>query len=174
MLKSTGERHGTNNDLSIGKLRAGETYAPGLEYNRPWIEGPYMTKYKGKYYLQYAATGTEYEIYADGVYVSDKPLGPFTYCPNNPFSAKTNGFYNGAGHGSTLQDVYGNWWHATTMVGGTTETARKTGLFPLGFDEDGIMYCNITTPIIHTLCLTGLQIRTVSLPVGCFSPITNL
>jgi len=137
------ERHGTNNDPSIGKLRVGETYAPGLEYNRPWIEGPYMTKYNGKYYLQYAATGTEYEIYADGVYVSDKPLGPFTYCPNSPFSAKTNGFYNGAGHGSTFRDVYGNWWHATTMVGGTTETMRKTGLFPLGFDKDGIMYCNM-------------------------------
>ena len=37
-----------------------------------------MTKHNGKYYLQYAGPGTEFKSYSDGVYVSDKPLGPFT------------------------------------------------------------------------------------------------
>ncbi len=44
---------------------------------RPYVEGSWMTKHDGKYYLQYAAPGTEWNIYADGVYVSDQPLVTF-------------------------------------------------------------------------------------------------
>ena len=44
-----------------------------------------MTKLNGKYYLQYAAPGTEYKSYCDGVYVSDKPLGPFKLALIIPF-----------------------------------------------------------------------------------------
>ncbi|MBP6813174.1 MAG: family 43 glycosylhydrolase, partial [Saprospiraceae bacterium] len=33
----------------------------------PFIEGAWMTKHKGKYYLQYGAPGTEFSGYADGV-----------------------------------------------------------------------------------------------------------
>jgi beta-xylosidase len=32
----------------------------------PWIEGSWMTKHAGTYYLQYAAPGTEFRSYADG------------------------------------------------------------------------------------------------------------
>ena len=45
---------------------------------KPYIEGAWMNKFNGKYYLQYACPGTQYNIYADGVYVGDSPLGPFT------------------------------------------------------------------------------------------------
>ena len=45
----------------------------------PWIEGPWMIKHNGKYYLQYAAIGLEFLSYSHGVYVSDSPMGPFTY-----------------------------------------------------------------------------------------------
>ncbi len=48
---------------------------------KPFIEGAWMTKYDGKYYLQYAAPGTEYNVYANGTYIGDHPLGPFTYAP---------------------------------------------------------------------------------------------
>ena len=52
--------------------------------DNPYIEGAWMTKHDGRYYLQYAAPGTQYNIYNDGVCVSESPLGPFTACPNNP------------------------------------------------------------------------------------------
>src|SRR6185503_11311387 len=42
---------------------------------KPFIEGAWMTKHRGKYYLQYAAPGTEYNVYANGTYVGDRPLG---------------------------------------------------------------------------------------------------
>jgi len=60
------------------------------EYNddnflRPFIEGAWMNKHNGKYYLQYAAPGTEMSGYGDGVYIGEHPLGPFTYQASNPF-----------------------------------------------------------------------------------------
>jgi hypothetical protein len=104
----------------------------------PWIEGAWMNKYNGKYYLQYAAPGTQYKSYADGVYISDKPLGPFSYQPNNPFSSKPEGFIAGAGHGATFTDKYGNWWHVATMTISVKHMfERRLGLFPSGFDKDG-------------------------------------
>jgi xylan 1,4-beta-xylosidase len=84
--------------------------------NRPWIEGAWMTKHNGKYYLQYACPGTEFKSYCDGVYVADNPLGPFKLAEHNPCSYKPGGFAAGAGHSSTFQDKYGNYWHISTMT----------------------------------------------------------
>ena len=107
----------------------------------PWIEGAWMTKYKGKYYLQYAAPGTEYKSYCDGVYLSDNPLGPFKLATHNPCSSKPEGFIAGAGHSSTFQDRYGNYWHISTMtISQKHMFERRLGLFPMFFDKDGILY----------------------------------
>jgi xylan 1,4-beta-xylosidase len=108
---------------------------------RPWIEGSWMTKRNGKYYLQYAGPGTEFKSYSDGVYVSDKPLGPFTLAAHNPSSYKPEGFVAGAGHSSTFQDKYGNYWHISTMtISQKHMFERRLGLFPTFFDTDGEMY----------------------------------
>lgn len=109
----------------------------------PFIEGAWMTKKSGKYYLQYAAPGTEYNVYADGVYESDHPLKGYKYAANNPYSYKPGGFINAAGHGSTFEDKHGNLWHTSSMrisVGHQFE--RRLGLFPAGIDEDGVLFCN--------------------------------
>ncbi|MGE5348850.1 MAG: family 43 glycosylhydrolase, partial [Actinomycetota bacterium] len=108
----------------------------------PFIEGAWMTKHNGKYYLQYAAPGTEFSGYADGVIVGETPLGPFT--PQSmPLSFKPGGFARGAGHGSTFRDNYGNYWHVSTIsVSVKNNLERRLGIWPAGFDEDGIMYCN--------------------------------
>jgi hypothetical protein len=109
----------------------------------PYVEGPWMTKHDGKYYLQYAAPGTEWNVYSDGVYVSEYPLGPFKYQTYNPFSSKPGGFIRGAGHGSTMKDEYGNYWHVATMqISVKNKFERRIGLFPAGFDGDGQLYCN--------------------------------
>ncbi|HEY4324888.1 MAG TPA: family 43 glycosylhydrolase [Mucilaginibacter sp.] len=104
----------------------------------PWIEGSWMTRHNGKYYLQYAAPGTQFKSYCDGVYVSDKPLGPFAPGANNPVSYKPEGFIAGAGHSSTFQDNYGNYWHIGTMtISQKHMFERRLGLFPAFFDKDG-------------------------------------
>lgn len=111
------------------------------EQNSPWIEGAWMTKKDGVYYLQYAAPGTEFKSYCDGVYIAEKPLGPFRLAMHNPFSYKPEGFIAGAGHGSTFQDKYGNYWHIATMsISQKHMFERRLGLFPVFFDRDGEMY----------------------------------
>lgn len=109
-----------------------------LEEN-PWIEGSWMTKYQGKYYLQYSGPGTEYKSYCDGVYISEKPLGPYKLGDLNPFSYKPEGFIASAGHSSTFQDIYGNYWHISTMtISQKHMFERRLGLFPAFFDKDGV------------------------------------
>jgi len=106
----------------------------------PWIEGTWMTKHDGKYYLQYAAPGTQCKSYCDGVYVSDKPLGPYSFQSSNPFSYKPQGFIAGAGHSGTFQDKFGNYWHIATMTISKKHVfERRLGLFPTTFDADGTM-----------------------------------
>ena len=123
-----------------------ENYKPtirGMFSNMPYIEGAWMDKYKGKYYLQYAAPGTQFNTYSDGVYVSEAPLGPFRLAENVPYSYKPGGFMPGAGHGSTLQDIHGNWWHTASMrISKNHDFERRVGLWPAGFDKDGELFCN--------------------------------
>lgn len=141
LIKGNPEDHGwercaENNDL---RLQVKHPYFTG----GPFIEGPWMTKNNAIYYLQYAAPGTEYNVYSDGVYMSDHPLGPFTYAKHNPVSSKPGGFITGAGHGSTFQDSYGNWWHASTMrISVNHPFERRVGIFPAEFDKDNIFCVN--------------------------------
>lgn len=122
------ERFGENNDNT---------------FLQPFTEGAFMTQYNGKYYLQYGAPGTEFSVYADGVYVGNHPLGPFEYQPHNPFSYKPGGFARGAGHGATFQDKNGKYWHVSTIVLSVKNNfERRIGIWPAGFDQDDVMYCN--------------------------------
>jgi xylan 1,4-beta-xylosidase len=109
----------------------------------PYIEGAWMTKHGGRYYLQYAAPGTEYNVYANGTYVGDSAMGPFTYAPNNPISYKPGGFATGAGHGNTFEDGFGNYWNTgTTWIGANWTFERRIVMFPAGFDRDGAMFAD--------------------------------
>lgn len=110
---------------------------------QPFTEGAFVTKYNNKYYLQYGAPGTEFSVYADGVYVSQNPLGPYEYQPHNPFSYKPGGFARGAGHGATFQDGNGAYWHVSTIVLSVKNNfERRIGIWPAGFDADDVLYCN--------------------------------
>ena len=107
-----------------------------------FIEGSHMTKYRGKYYLQYGAPGTEFSGYADGLLVGDHPLGPFN-AVSDPLSYKLGGYARGAGHGATFQDIYNHYWHISTMVVSVKNTfERRLGIWPTGFDTDSVMWCN--------------------------------
>lgn len=110
---------------------------------KPFTEGAWMTKHNGKYYLQYGAPGTEFNVYANGTYVGNDPLGPFTYAPYNPVSYKPGGFMTGMGHGNTFQDLYGNYWNTgTPWIAVNWNFERRIEMVPTGFDKDGQMYAN--------------------------------
>ena len=110
---------------------------------KPFTEGAWMTKFKGKYYLQYAAPGTEYNVYGNGTYVGNDPLGPFEYAPYNPISYRPGGYMTGAGHGNTFQDIYGNYWNTgTPWLAVNWAMERRISMFPAGFDKDGQLFSN--------------------------------
>lgn len=132
-----------------GKLD--EVLSPGARYawnhidtvkNRNMmVEGPWMNKYNGKYYLQYA---TFSDSYVDAVCVSSDPLKGFEVAASNPFSQKARGFVTGTGHGSTMMDKYNNYWHFTCVHAPIIKHGfeRRLAMFPAGFDKDGILFCN--------------------------------
>ncbi len=129
------------NDKIHGWERFGEYH--DNTFLNPFIEGSWMNKYNGKYYLQYGAPGTEFSGYGDGVYTADHPLGPFTYQSHNPFSYKPGGFANGAGHGATYQDLFKQWWHVSTIVVSTKNNfERRIGIWPAQIDKDGVLSTN--------------------------------
>ncbi|KAA6350142.1 hypothetical protein EZS27_002505 [termite gut metagenome] len=117
---------------------------PGVnnqENRSGYNEGPCMIKHNGKYYLQYAAPGTQWRIYGDGIYISDNPLGPFTYDETSPFSFKPGGFIGGAGHGHTFKDKYGNYWHIASMKISVRHIfERRLGIFPAYMTKDGHLH----------------------------------
>ncbi len=109
----------------------------------PFVEGAWMTKRAGRYYLQYGAPGTEYNVYATGAYVGASPLGPFAYAPYNPVAYKPGGFVTGAGHGNTFEDAHGNWWMTgTPWVGRNWNFERRVALLPAAFDADGQLHAS--------------------------------
>ncbi len=109
----------------------------------PYIEGAWMNKFGGKYYLQYGTPGTHFNVYGDGVYEADAPLGPFVPAKNNPYSFQPGSFFPGAGHGSTLEDKEGRLWHVSTMrISVNHQFERRIGLWPAGLDRDGELFCN--------------------------------
>lgn len=142
----TMKKIGTEQPLIRGKKtengfeRGGENHGKNLD---PFVEGAWMNKQDGRYYLQYAAPGTEFNVYGDGTYVSDKPLGPYTQADNNPYSYSPGGYFPGAGHGSTMSDLSNNLWHASSMrIAKTHLFERRVGMWPAGFDKDGELFCN--------------------------------
>ncbi|AGA77181.1 family 43 glycosylhydrolase [Echinicola vietnamensis] len=153
---------------------------------KPFIEGPWMVKHNGKYYLEYGAPGTQWNVYADGVYTSDSPLGPFTYAPYNPISYKPGGFLKGSGHGSTVKDNHGNHWHFATMaISVNYKFERRIGMYPAGFEENGQMYVNTaygdyphylpdTDVEDHKHRFTGWMLLSYNKPVTTNSPEVNM
>lgn len=110
---------------------------------KPFIEGPWMVKHEDTYYLEYGAPGTQWNVYADGVYTSKSPMGPFEYASYNPVAYKPGGFLKGAGHGSTVKSNQGNYWHFSTMaISVNYKYERRIGMYPAGFEQDGRMWIN--------------------------------
>ncbi len=133
LFKLDGEKHGWE--------RFGENHSD-IKL-KGYMEGPWLTRHNNKYYMQYAAPGTEFNVYGDGVYMSDSALGPYTYAPNNPVFYKPGGFMNGAGHGSTVVGPDNNYWHFASMaLSVNVNWERRLCMYPAWFDKDGLMYSN--------------------------------
>ena len=132
--------------FGFNPMHAWERYGEFNEYpGVAWIEGPWIIKRNGIYYMEYSASGTQWKTYAEGYYTATSPLGPYTYASNNPLLRKTEGLVTGTAHGSILQ-IPGTdeWWQFYTIVLSNPPGGRRIGMDRIEFDSDGLMYCTIT------------------------------
>lgn len=132
--------------FGFNPMHAWERYGEMNEYpGVAWIEGPWVIKRNGIYYLEYSASGTQWKTYAEGYYTATSPLGPYTYASNNPLLRKTEGLVTGTAHGSIVQ-IPGRdeWWQFYTIVLSNPPGGRRIGMDKVEFDADGLMYCEVT------------------------------
>jgi xylan 1,4-beta-xylosidase len=122
-----------------------ERYGEMNEYTDvAWVEGPWLQKHNGTYYLEYSASGTQWKTYAEGYYTSKSPMGPFTYAPNNPLLLKTEGLVTGTAHGSIVEGPDGNLWQFYTIVLSNPPGGRRIGMDRIVFDKSGNMSVKVT------------------------------
>ena len=122
-----------------------ERYGEMNEYTDvAWIEGPWLQKHNGIYYLQYSASGTQWKTYAEGYYTANSPMGPFTYASNNPLLRRTDGLVTGPAHGSIVEGPDGNLWQFYTIVLSNPPGGRRIGMDRITFDKDGNMAVKVT------------------------------
>lgn len=115
--------------------------ASNEDWYRGFIEGAWMIKLDGRYYLTYSASGTEYFNYCMGAYISDSPLGEYKLQPQNPLSRSRTGFIKGGGHGSIVKGPKDTLWCFYTIpVSVDAIMERRIGMDPVGIAEDGSIY----------------------------------
>lgn len=107
-----------------------------------WIEGQWMVKRGGRYYLLYASSGTEYTNYCMAAYVSDtSPLAGFRPQKHNPVTISHSRFITGAGHGCITEGPNGTLWAFYTIVVGYTHIyERLVGMDLIAVNGDGELY----------------------------------
>ncbi|EIP98363.1 beta-xylosidase [Opitutaceae bacterium TAV1] len=108
---------------------------------RSFIEGAWMNKIAGVYYLHYSAPGTEWKNYALGCYKSPSPLGPWTYQKRNPILLHRGGMINGCGHGCIVTGPANTLWCFYTLsVRIEHNFERRIGMDPAGIDANGDLF----------------------------------
>lgn len=107
-----------------------------------WIEGQWMYKRGGRYYLVYATSGTEYSNYCIAAYYSDKgPLEGFVPQKNNPIVESKSKLITGSGHGCVADGPNDTIWAFYTIsVGYTHIYERLVGMDLIAINEDGELY----------------------------------
>ena len=107
-----------------------------------WIEGQWMLKKNGRYYLIYATSGTEYSSYCMAAYYSDKgPLEGFKVQKNNPITESRTGLIRGAGHGCVVEGPGDTLWAFYTISLGYAHLyERRIGMDLIAIDENGELY----------------------------------
>lgn len=96
-----------------------------------WMEGSWMIKRNGTYYLTYSAAGTQNRTYAMGCYISKSPLGPFTPQKRNPIFRTTDGLVTGTAHGCIVSGPEDKLWVFYTIRAGVAHGFERR----IGFDR---------------------------------------
>jgi xylan 1,4-beta-xylosidase len=113
-----------------------------------WMEGAWMLKRGGKYYLTYCAGGTENRTYAMGCYRGDSPLGPFEPQKRNPILRSVDGLVTGTAHGSIVAGPNDELWAFYSVKASVVHAfERQLGMDRAGIDSDGELFVQGATSL---------------------------
>ncbi len=113
-----------------------------------WVEGAWMLKHNGKYYLTYCAGGTENRTYAVGCYIGDSPMGPFVPQKRNPILRTIDGLITGTAHGSFVAGPNNELWTFYSVRASVVHAfERRLGMDRAGIDEHGELYVEGATSL---------------------------
>jgi GH35 family endo-1,4-beta-xylanase len=119
---------------------------------RGWVEGAWMLKRNGTYYLTYSAGGTENRTYATGCAVGKSPLGPFVPQKNNPILRSTTGLVTGTAHGCVVEGPHNSLWAFYTIRAGVVHGfERRLGMDPAYIGEDGELHVHSASSLPQNL-----------------------
>lgn len=113
--------------------------ANDLDWEGHLIEGPWVTRQKGRYWLFYAGNDFSTPAYGIGVAVADHPLGPYVKQPE-PLLRSTR-TWTAPGHASVAPGLDGEpqlFFHAFHPGTGGYNVFRALLTARLGFDDDGV------------------------------------
>jgi hypothetical protein len=106
-----------------------------------WMEGAWMVKRDGRYFLTYSAGGTQYRTYTMGAYVGDSPLGLFVPQQRNPIFRTTEGLVTGTAHGCIVRGPRDRHWVFYTIFAGAVHGfERRVGLDLVEFDANNEIF----------------------------------
>ena len=106
-----------------------------------WMEGSWMLKRNGIYYLTYSAAGTQNRTYAMGCYTAKSPLGPFTPQKRNPIFRTTDGLITGTAHGCIVVGPQDKLWVFYTIRAGVVHGfERRIGMDPAEIGANGELF----------------------------------
>ncbi len=124
--------------------------------NAGYIEGAWLLKRNGTYYLTYSAGGTENRTYAVGCLTSKAPLGPFTPQKDNPIMRNINGLVTGTAHGSFVEGPNNSLWAFYTLRAGAVHGwERRLGMDPAYISEDGELHVKPASSLPQRLTSTN-------------------
>lgn len=104
-----------------------------------WVEGQWMLKHNGRYYMVYSAPGTQFPCYSIAAYYSDEgPLTGFKCQKHNPICRHVTGIVSGAGHGCIVYGPNNSLWAFYTVAAPATHPyERRIGMDRVYADENG-------------------------------------
>ena len=123
-------------DMSaIEPFADGETYKK-IEGLNDYMEGPYMIKRGGVYYLMYSCGVWSNDSYHVSYATSDSPTGPFTF-GRQVAATDSTGIHKGPGHHSAIYLPENNEWLICYHRWNKDDPYRSACIDRLVFNEDG-------------------------------------
>ena len=108
------------------------------DLTKGWIEGSWMVKRNGRYYLTYSAAGKECRTYAMGCFVGSSPMGPFLPQKRNPILRTVDGLITGPAHGCIVAGPENQLWAFYSVRAGVAHIYdSRIGMDPAEIDTNG-------------------------------------